>query len=198
MKKLIIGTTNPAKVAQLRGALSSINVQVEGIDKKSLPEVIEDGSTVQENARKKATAYAKVTGQTVFSMDNALYLDGLSPENQPGIHVRRIGGSLAADDAELLEHGVSLIESLGGKATGYWEYGICIAQPDGKVFEMTLKTPRIFTSKKSTKVISGYPLESIQIDPETNKYISEMTSEEQATFWQKNIGSKLCAFVSGI
>ncbi len=198
MKKLIIGTTNPAKVAQLRSALSSIDVQVEGIDKKSLPEVIEDGATVQENARKKATTYAKATGQTVFSMDNALYLDGLSPENQPGIHVRRIGGSLAADDAELLEHGVSLIESLGGKATGYWEYGICVAQPDGKVFEMTLKTPRIFTSKKSTKVISGYPLESIQIDPETNKYISEMTSEEQATFWQKNIGSKLCAFVSGI
>jgi len=198
MKKIIIGTTNPAKVAQIRDALSSIDIQIEGIDKKSLPEVIEDGNTAQENARKKAIAYAKAIGQTVLSMDNALYLDGLLPENQPGIYVRRIGGLIAVNDTELLEHGVSLIKSLGGKTTGYWEYGVCIAQPDGKIFEMTLKTPRIFTSKKSEKIVSGYPLESIQIDPETGKYISEMTLEEQAIFWQKNIGSRLCSFVESV
>jgi len=198
MNKLIIGTTNPAKIAQIRDALSSIDIQVEGIDKKSLPEIIEDGTTAQENAKKKAVAYAKAIGQTVFSMDNALYLDGLLAKDQPGIHVRRIGGTIAANDTELLEHGTSLIKRLGGKANGYWEYGICIAQPNGKIFEMTLKTPRIFTSKKSEKVIPGYPLESIQIDPETNKYISEMTPEEQSVFWQRNIGSKLCIFVKKV
>jgi len=199
MKTLIVGTTNPAKVAQIRDALAPIGVQVEGVaDKKLLPEVVEDGKTVQENARKKATAYAKALGRIVFSMDNALFLDDLAPENQPGIHVRRIGGSLAVNDAELLEHGISLIESLGGKTTGYWEYGICIAEPDGKVFEMTLKTPRMFTSKKSEKIVQGYPLESIQIDPETGKYISEMTTEEQAEFWQRTLGSKLCSFVDSI
>lgn len=193
-----MGTTNPAKIAQLRDALSSIDILVEGIDKKLILEVIEDGITAQENARKKATAYAKAIRQTVFSMDNALYIDGLSPENQPGVHVRRIGGLIAVNDEELLEHGVSLIESLGGKITGYWEYGVCIAQPDGKVFETTLQTPRIFTSKRSEKIVEGYPLESIQIDPETGKYISEMTPEEQAKFWQKNLGSKLCSFVKSV
>ncbi len=198
MKTLIVGTTNPAKIAQLSDVLAPISVHVKGIDKKLLPEVIEDGITAEENARKKAIAYSKAIGQTVFSMDNALYLDGLAPENQPGIHVRRIGGTIALNDMELLEHGITLIKSLGGKATGYWEYGICIAQPDGKIFEMTIKTPRIFTSKKSEKIVSGYPLESIQIDPVTGKYISEMTPEEQAIFWQKNIGEKLCEFVEGV
>jgi hypothetical protein len=41
-------------------------------------------------------------------------------------------------------------------------------------------------------------LESIQIDPETGKYISEMTTEEQAEFWQRTLGSKLCSFVKSI
>lgn len=193
--KLIIGTMNPAKIAQIRDAIVSTGILVEGIDKSLIPEVIEDGNTAQENAKKKATTYARAINKTVFSMDNALYFDRLLPENQPGIHVRRIGGLNAVNDVELLEHAISLVESLGGKATGYWEYEICIAKPDGEIFEMTLKTPRIFTSKKSEKTIPGYPLESIQIDPKTNKYISEMSSEEQAIFWQENIGEKICLFV---
>ena len=197
MKKLIMGTTNPAKIAQIRDALAPIGIIVEGVaDKSMLPEVVEDGVNVQENAKKKATAYAKVLGQTVLSMDNALFLDGLAPENQPGIHVRRIGGDLASTDAELLEHGVALIHSLGGKATGYWEYGICIANPDGKIWETKLRTPRIFTDKRSPQMVAGYPLESIQLDPETGRYISEMTAEEQALFWQRTLGTPLSAFVS--
>ena len=91
MNTLIIGTTNPAKIAQLRDALGSIGISVEGIaDKSLLPHVIEDGHTVQENARKKALAYARALGRTVLSMDNALFLDGLQEKNQPGIHVRVI------------------------------------------------------------------------------------------------------------
>src|SRR3990167_2823884 len=199
MKQLIMGTTNLAKIAQVRDALVSIDIQVEGVtNKKLLPEVIEDGNTVQENARKKAVVYAKALGQTVISMDNALFLDGLAPENQPGIHVRRIGGTIAATDAELLDHGVALVESLGGNVTGYWEYGICIADPSGKISETTLRTPRVFTSKRSDRSVPGYPLESIQIDPETGKYISEMSTGEMAAFWQRTLGTALCAFASNV
>src|SRR3989344_4795544 len=100
MKTLVMGTTNPAKIAQVRDALAPADIWVEGVtDEKLLPEVVEDGITVQENARKKATAYAKALGRTVISMDNALFLDGLAPEDQPGIHVRRVGGAIAAADA---------------------------------------------------------------------------------------------------
>ena len=56
------------------------------IDNKSaLPGVVEDGTTAQENARKKAIAYAKALGRLVLSMDNALYFDdlgGVMTDNQ--------------------------------------------------------------------------------------------------------------------
>ncbi|MFL5802701.1 MAG: hypothetical protein ACJ8CR_13285, partial [Roseiflexaceae bacterium] len=44
----------------------------------------------------------------------------------------------------------------------------------------------------------GYPLESLQIEPEGGKYISEMTSEEQDAFWQRIVGKELCLFVRGL
>jgi len=198
-KTLIIGTTNPAKIAQLKDSLSSIDVLVTGFPPGTkLPEIAEDGKTVQENARKKAVAYAKAIGQTVFSMDNALFIDGLSPEKQPGIYVRRIGGVLAVSDEELLEHAISLIQSLGGTASGYWEFGVCIAHHNGTLFETTIRTSRFFTSKASQKKIPGYPLASIQIDPKSEKYISEMTTNERALFYQSTIGIPLCSFVKSV
>jgi len=192
-----MGTTNPAKVAQVRDALASAGILVEGVaDKSLLPQVVEDGTTVQENARKKAVAYARVLQQSVLSMDNALFLDGLADDAQPGIHVRRIGGKNAATDDELLKHGIELISSLGGRATGHWEYGICLATSDGEISETTIRTPRIFTSTPSSTIVPGYPLESIQIDPDSGKYISEMNPEEVSDFWQRTLGAELCAFVT--
>jgi XTP/dITP diphosphohydrolase len=197
MKNIIIGTTNPAKIAQIKDALAPLGIAVEGVANKDLlPSVIEDGNTAQENARKKALSYAKALRATVLSMDNALFFNGLAAEDQPGIHVRRIGGALASTDEELLEHGIALVNSLGGKAAGYWEYGICVADLKGNVWETTIRTPRVFTCQKSKKIVPDYPLESIQIDPETGRYISEMTSDEQALFWQKTLGNQLCEFVS--
>jgi len=197
MKTLIMGTTNPAKIAQMRDILGPVGIDVQGVkDKSLLPEVVEDGKTAQENARKKSLAYAKALGQVVFSMDNALFLDGLTPDKQPNIHVRRIGGFEAVTDIELLEHGITLIKSIGEQTTGYWEYGICIAGPDGQLWEETVvRTPRIFTSRPSLKIIPGYPLESIQIDPRSGKYISEMSAEEKAEFWRKTLGKSLVDFV---
>ncbi len=81
---------------------------------------------------------------------------------------------------------------------GRWEFGVCVADPDGRVWETTIISPRIFTSTRSSKVVVGYPLESLQIDPESGRYISELSEEEHATFWQCMIGSTLAAFVRTI
>ena len=57
---------------------------------------------------------------------------------------------------------------------------------------------RIFVSVPSPKLVSGYPLESLQIDPASGRYLSEMSQGEQDAFWQKTIGTELCDFVSKI
>lgn len=199
MQQLIFGTTNPAKVLQVKGALAPAGIEVSGVsDKSLLPEVVEDGKTANENARKKALAYAKALGKTVFAMDNALYINGLSDDKQPALNVRRIDGKTATTDEEMIEYYSKLIDSLGGKAEGYWEFGICIATPTGEYKETTIKSPRTFVSTPTTNRQTGYPLESIQIDPVTGKYIADMTQQEQDIFWQKAIGDKLLEFVKSV
>lgn len=196
MQKLIMGTTNLAKINQVKGCLAPLGIEVSGVaDKSLLPEVIEDGKTVQENARIKALAYAKALGQRVISMDNALFINGLPDEQQPGIHVRRINGREANSDEEMLTHFQAVISSLGNRVDGYWDFGICVADSNGRFWETTINSPRTFTSARSDKSIEGYPLESIQIDPESGKYLPEMSIDERAQFWQRVIGQELQSFI---
>lgn len=200
MHKIIIGTKNIAKINQIKGALATSGITVEGLPSNiEFPEVKEDGTTAQENARKKAAAYSQILGKPVLSMDNALYLDGLKPDQQPGINVRRINQKDdRPTDEEVLDYYQKLITKLGEQINGHWEFAVCVAYPDGTINETTIISRRIFVSKKSEKVITGYPLESLQIDPESGGYISEMTQDEQYVFWQKAIGEPLNKFVKNL
>ncbi|MFH1706003.1 MAG: non-canonical purine NTP pyrophosphatase [Patescibacteria group bacterium] len=199
MIEIIIGTGNPGKEEQIRFALSSTKIKLRGLrdyDTTGI-KVVEDGVTAQENASKKALAYSKGLQSPVLAMDNALYLEGLDETMQPGINVRRIKGRQdRPTDEELLDYYSELIGSLGESISGYWLFAVCIALPDGRIFETEIKSPRRFVSKPSGKTIPGYPIESLQIDPETGKYISEMTDEEKESFWQRLIGKELSAFVN--
>lgn len=196
-KELIFGTGNKAKVAQVKDTLEGLNIQVTGIKELSvdLPDIEEDGATVVENARKKAVEYAKATGRTVFSMDSALYFEGINDNEQPGLFVRRINGVEASGDEEMLRYYSQFIDSKGGKLDAHWEYAIAIAQPDGTSVEDTIISPRKFVSNPSSSVVEGYPLEAIQIDPESGVYISEMTDTERAAFWQRTVGQPLRDFI---
>lgn len=199
IESILIGTTNTSKIRQLRDCLALINIDGFGVkDKSLLPYVEEDGKTVEENAEKKAIAYAKEFGQLVISMDNELHIDGLPDELQPGIHVRRINGKDTNSDEELLNHFERLISSLGERVTGHWRFGVCIAKPNGEHWTTVIVSPRVFTKVRSVAVMEGYPLESIQIDPKTGKYVAEMSEEEHAKFWQDAIGSGLIKFVQSI
>jgi len=200
MKSLIFGTSNSAKVTQLQSVLRPIGVTVSGLPESAKKvNVVEDGVTAQENARKKATTYARALNNAVLSMDNALFLEGLPREEQPSVHVRRINGKKErSTDKEMLDYYVLLIEKLGKRVRGHWDFALCYARPDGSTEEMNIISPRIFVSEQSPVIIEGFPLLSIQIDPMTEKYLSEMTQREQDVFWQQTIGTELAIFVKRV
>lgn len=196
LAKLVFGTTNLAKIAQVEGILMPAGIQVEGLGSLKLA-VLETGNTARDNARIKALAYAKAVNAVVLSMDNALYLQGLSRYQQPGLHVRRINGGEAQGDEELISHYSRLIaQHSNGTMAGYWEYGLALAWPNGTSFEQVIVSPRSFVAVPTSCRKLGYPLESIQIDPRTGHYIAAMSEQEQQAFWQREIGVPLLQFVS--
>lgn len=196
-KELVFGTKNMGKIVQMQGALAPYGIRVIGIDAfGEVPEVEEDGVTLLDNATKKATIYAATVGRQVLSMDNGLYLDGLSDEEQPGTHVRRINGIDRATDDEVLQHYIDIIAARGGEMNGRFEYAIVLAQPDGTSVSTSVSDNRFFTATPCTAQQEGYPLESICIDPASGKYVAAMTPEEQAGFWQRSIGKPVARFVN--
>ncbi len=197
MDELIIGTSNAAKKKAIGSVLAPLGITVKGTDDLAVSlHIPEDGATAQENARKKAFAYARAIGRPVLSIDNALYLQGLCDEEQPGVHTRRVPGKAGrATDEELLAFYSIRVKELGGRVSGHWEYALCMADPDGQVTEKVFLSPRLFVSEPTATMLPGYPLESIQIDPASGRYIAEMTDEEQAAFWQREIGGQIVEFV---
>ncbi len=196
-KRLILGSGNRAKLEMVRDILAPLEVEVVGAGEIGLHlQVEEDGTTPQANARRKALAYVRPAGEPVLAIDNALYLEGLPPEEQPGMHVRRIPGSKGRpSDAAMLRYYRDLIRRLGGEVRGVWLFAVALAHPDGRLDETIIETPRRFVARPSPILLPGYPLESLQIDPQTGRYISEMSEEERAAFWQRTLGQALRAFI---
>ncbi len=86
---LLFGTTNPGKLRELRRMVAGLALRVIGPEdlQSPLPEVVEDGATFEENAGKKATAWARWAGLHTLADDSGLCVDALG--GAPGVHSAR-------------------------------------------------------------------------------------------------------------
>jgi XTP/dITP diphosphohydrolase len=89
MRKILIATSNSGKLRDFAGAALRHGVEIAGIPGfSSLPAVVEDGLTFEDNARKKAEAYSLyVPEEIVVADDSGLEIDALN--GAPGVHSAR-------------------------------------------------------------------------------------------------------------
>jgi XTP/dITP diphosphohydrolase len=89
MRRVLIATSNPGKLRDFAGAAAAHGIEIAGIPNfSSLPTVVEDGITFEENARKKAEEYSRrVPGEIVVADDSGLEIAALNGE--PGVHSAR-------------------------------------------------------------------------------------------------------------
>ena len=159
-------------------------------------EVSEDGKTLNENAKKKAKQYydeyKKHLNDTNFSIittDEALYIDGLTEKEQPGLFVRRFGGIDAkrATDEEVVQKYTSVIKKLGGEAKAKWIYSLVMY--DGKNFyDYTWEEPVLFSSIPHYPITKGYVLNNITIVKKVDNntiMLSDLTEEERYEYLSK-------------
>ena len=92
LNRLLIATTNPNKVREITPLLADLPVELIALgDLPAVAEPVEDGATFWENARIKALAYSRATGETVIAEDSGLSIDALGGE--PGVHSARFMGA---------------------------------------------------------------------------------------------------------
>jgi XTP/dITP diphosphohydrolase len=89
MKRVLVATSNPGKLRDFAGAAVSHGIEICALAGfGSLPAVVEDGLTFEENAQKKAESYSKfATGDLVLADDSGLEVDALG--GAPGVHSAR-------------------------------------------------------------------------------------------------------------
>ena len=91
MKKIILATRNLDKVREIREIMSSLPLEIESLEQYSgVPEVIEDGLTLEENALKKARQIFQATRLPALSDDTGLEVFHLGL--RPGVMSARYAG----------------------------------------------------------------------------------------------------------
>lgn len=109
--KLVLATANPDKAAEIRAVLLDAGLTIELVPRPAdVPEVEEDGVTLEDNARLKAVALCEATGLPAVADDTGLAVDAL--DGAPGVYSARYAGEDAtyADNVNKLLHALERVD----------------------------------------------------------------------------------------
>ncbi|MGH9594542.1 MAG: non-canonical purine NTP pyrophosphatase, partial [Bryobacteraceae bacterium] len=107
--QLLIATRNRHKLKELTPLLKDLQLEVVSVkDVPKLPEIVEDGATVRDNAVKKAVETARISKKLTLADDTGLEVDALKGE--PGVRSARFAG----EEATYHENNKLLLQKLEG------------------------------------------------------------------------------------
>lgn len=131
MKKIIFATGNQDKMREIREILADMDVEVVSMKEAGIhADIVENGSTFEENAVIKARTICEMTGEITLADDSGLEIDYLNKE--PGIYSARYMGEDTSYDVK----NKNLIDRLDGvpkeKRTARFVCAIAAVLPDGR------------------------------------------------------------------
>lgn len=175
--KVLIGTTNPAKVKRFAEFLPDCGIEFLTLnDLKIAEEPKEQGSTPEENARMKAAFYGQFCDRVICN-DSGLYFDSipLDDPRQPGLNIRTPQGK-RLDDEEMIVYYSNLVRSLGGKVLAYYLDGIAVynkGQIETFLDERGKLAAFYMIDTPSPNRTPGWPLDSLSINRNTMTYFTD-------------------------
>jgi XTP/dITP diphosphohydrolase len=180
MKKILVATTNPGKLAEI-SAMLDLDVEWVGlVDSPNINEIKEDGETFAENARKKAIGYAKQTGLWTIADDSGLVVDSLG--GLPGVTSARFSGA-KEKNRTLLDHKnmakvLKLLEDVPKeKRTARFICCLCLASPQKVMIETEGRLEGFIAEKEIGE--NGFGYDPIFFVPKLGKTVAQLTREEK-------------------
>jgi XTP/dITP diphosphohydrolase len=185
--KVLVATSNAGKLRDFAGAAAPCGIIVAGIPNfSSLPAVVEDGATFEENARKKAEAYSlAVPGDLVLADDSGLEIDALG--GAPGVHSARYAAEephAAEGNTEDEENNARVRRELTGvpaeKRTARF---VCVlaAARDGRTLE-TFRGAAEGVMLDAPRGENGFGYDPLFYFPQIGKTFAELSAVEKAQY----------------
>lgn len=187
MKRVLIATSNPGKLRDFAGAASPFGIEIGSIPNfVSLPAVIEDGASFEENARKKAEGYSYyVPGEIVLADDSGLEVDALG--GAPGVHSARYAAEfphLADSNTDDEANNGRLIRELKDvpreKRTAQFVCVIAAAQDGETVGVFRGEAKGIITDRP--RGAHGFGYDPLFYFPSIQKTFAELLPQEKAQY----------------
>ncbi len=174
--KLVLATHNEHKVAELSRMLEGLDVEVLSVrDLPDLPDVVEDGETLEANAVKKASAVSAATGLPALADDTGLEVEPLGGE--PGVYSARYAGP----DATYDDNNRKLLAALEGvsanRRRAVFRCVVAVAVPGGDVRTVEGRTAGSIIDAPRGRLGFGY--DPIFLPDGSARTYAEMTQTEK-------------------
>lgn len=174
MLEIVLATRNRDKIREIKKMLNGINVRLLSLeDFPGCPEVVEDGETLEANAKKKALVVSQYTKKLSLAEDTGLEVEALS--GAPGIHSARFAGDNCTyedNNKKLLK----LMQKLSlGERRAKFRCVAALARPEGEVVTCEGVCEGIIALEMKGK--SGFGYDPLFLLPEYGKTFAELGEE---------------------
>lgn len=185
MRKLLVATRNPGKLAEIKRFLMDVPIDLIGLREAGIADVVEEtGRTFEENAMLKATYYCNKFHLPALADDGGLEIDVL--DGEPGVKSHRwIHKEREDTDEELIAYTLERMKGLPPQKRGaQLRLVLALALPDGRRFTVEEKTRGVIAEQQSEHATRGFPYRSLLYLPEIGKYYDYdlLTPEETERF----------------
>jgi XTP/dITP diphosphohydrolase len=175
-RKIIFATGNQGKMHEIRQILGDMDLEVVSMKEAGINiDIVEDGTTFEENAIIKAKAVAAYTDAIVLADDSGLEIEYLN--NEPGIYSARYMGA----DTPYSVKNQNFIDRLKGvpdeKRTAHFVCVIAAAMPDGEIF--TTKGVIEGRIAEEEKGENGFGFDPIFYVPEYGCTTAQLSEEQK-------------------
>lgn len=199
MKKLLLGTTNPAKIAEFKDFLSDLDLVLLTPSDLEIDEIPhETGATFEENALLKARFYKDRSGLPTLADDGGFEIDALG--GKPSVYSRRwIDPTRDATDEELIQYTIDKMKGVPYEKRGaQLKLVLAIVHPDGEQATVSDFIRGVVADKPLKVKPDGFPYRALLYLPELGKYYHQnlLTEEESKKYnHRKRAVNKLKPFI---
>jgi len=179
-RQILVATMNAGKMAEL-SAMLDMDLEFKGLREfEGITEIVEDGETFAENARKKAVGYSRQTGLWTIADDSGLVVDAL--DGAPGVMSARFSGA-KCEDRRQLDHRnmlkvLRLMESVPEEErTARFKCCLCLANGEEILAETEGTVEGVIAM--AARGSNGFGYDPIFYVPGLGKTVAELSTEEK-------------------
>lgn len=176
MKKLLLATNNPGKVAEMQALLGNLPVELLTPSQVGLAlDVDECGATYAENAALKAQAFSDASGLLTLADDSGLEVDALG--GLPGLRSARFAEKPGATDADRRKYLLAQLIDQPRPWSARFRCLLAIKQPGFEpLFSEGICEGEIIPEERGE---NGFGYDPLFLLPELGRTMAELTPQEK-------------------